>query len=59
VLLDFRQILWLRDDPVELLSIGGERHTLDTRYWAGSPDYNDSSKRYYVRTSAEIRGSML
>jgi len=45
------KILWLRDDPFELISIGGERHTLDQRYWAGSPDYNDSFKHYYVSSN--------
>lgn len=38
-------IMWSRNSPFTLISIGGERHSKDPRFWVEEPDVNNTSKQ--------------
>jgi len=38
-------IMWSRNSPFMLISIGGERHTQDPRFWVEVPNLNNTAKQ--------------
>ena len=46
--------MWSRNSPFTLISIGGERHSKDPRFWVEEPDVNNTSKQSWVSFSDEF-----
>ena len=44
------QIMWSRNSPFALISIGGIRHSKDPRFWVEQPNVNNTSKQSWVST---------
>ena len=42
------QIMWSRNSPFALISIGGIRHSKDPRFWVEQPNVNNTSKQSWV-----------
>lgn len=42
---DHGPIMWSRNSPFALISIGGQRHSQDPRFWVEQPDVNNTSKQ--------------
>ncbi len=49
------QIMWSRNSPFTLISIGGERHSKDPRFWVEEPDVNNTSKQSWVRRQTSFQ----
>ena len=47
--------MWSRNSPFTLISIGGERHSKDPRFWVEEPDVNNTSKQSWVSFLSEAR----
>ena len=47
--------MWSRNSPFTLISIGGERHSKDPRFWVEEPDVNNTSKQSWVSFSDEFK----
>ena len=45
------QIMWSRNSPFALISIGGIRHSKDPRFWVEQPNVNNTSKQSWVSDS--------
>ena len=47
------QIMWSRNSPFTLISIGGIRHSKDPRFWVEKPNVNKTSKQSWVSLELE------
>lgn len=60
---DHGPIMWSRNSPFALISIGGIRHSKDPRFWVEQPDVNNTSKQSWnwglaiLRVQLDDRGT--